>query len=125
VKDILSGFQIQGYTPAMRTFSSLLLVLAIVAGFNALVAQKAPEKIVFSSKMGDVSFDHTAHVKRANNDCSVCHDKLFPQSRASINYKAGMHKTAETAKTSCGGCHNPGGAAFETKGNCAKCHVKT
>jgi len=109
----------------MRTFSSLSLVLAIVAGLNALVAQKAPEKIVFSSKMGDVSFDHTAHLKRVNNDCSVCHDKYFPQSRASINYKAAMHKTAETAKSSCGGCHNPGGAAFETKGNCGKCHVKT
>jgi hypothetical protein len=36
-----------------------------------------------------------------------------------------MHKTAETAKTSCGTCHHPGGAAFETKGNCTtKCHIK-
>jgi hypothetical protein len=36
-----------------------------------------------------------------------------------------MHKPAETGKTSCGSCHNPGGPSFETKGNCAKCHVKS
>src|SRR5271169_3454024 len=105
----------------MRPFSSLLLAIAIAAGFNALVAQKIPEKIVFPSKMGNVTFDHTAHVKRSNNDCQVCHDKLFPRSQAAINYKTAIHKTAESAKTSCGGCHSAGGAAFETKGNCGKC----
>jgi mono/diheme cytochrome c family protein len=36
-----------------------------------------------------------------------------------------LHKTAEAAKTSCGGCHTPGGPAFESKGNCGKCHVKS
>jgi c(7)-type cytochrome triheme protein len=101
-----------------------LLVFAIASGFDALLAQKVPERLVFPSKMGNVTFDHTAHLKRANNDCAACHDKLFPQSSASINYKAGMHKTAEAAKASCAGCHNAGGAAFETKGNCGKCHVK-
>jgi len=109
----------------MRALWSVLLALTIAAGFEALLAQKAPEKMVFPSKMGNVTFDHPAHVKRANNDCAACHDKLFPQSTAPLNYKAGIHKTAEAAKTSCGGCHNPGGAAFETKANCAKCHVKT
>ena len=28
----------------------------------------------------------------------ACHDKLFPQSAAPINFKAGIHKTAEAAK---------------------------
>ena len=125
MKDILSGFLIQRYTPAMRPLRLSLVAFTIVAGFNLMMAQKAPEKLVFPSKMGNVTFDHTAHVKRANNNCAACHDKLFPQSEAPINYKPGIHKTAETAKTSCGGCHNPGGAAFETKGNCGKCHVKT
>ena len=110
----------------MRTFSSLLLALAIAAGSAALLAQKPPEKLVFPTKMGNVTFDHPAHVKRANNNCAACHDKLFPQSAtAPLNYKTGIHKTAEAAKTSCGACHNPGGPSFETKGNCAKCHVKT
>lgn len=129
VKNVLSGFQVQRYTPAM--FSSLrlvltgVLVIAMAAGCDALLAQMVQGKIVFSSKMGDVSFDHTAHVKRVNNDCSVCQDKLFPKSGAPINYKAAVHKTAETANASCGGCHDPGGAAFETKGNCGKCHMKS
>ena len=89
------------------------------------MAQKAPEKVVFQAKMGNVTFDHAAHLARAKGDCKTCHDKLFPQSStAPINFKANMHKTAEAAKTSCGGCHAAGGTAFEAKANCAKCHVK-
>jgi c(7)-type cytochrome triheme protein len=103
----------------------LTVLLALAAGFPVLLAQNAPEKMVFPSKMGNVTFDHNAHGKRANNNCAACHDKLFPQSTAPLNFKASMHKTAEAAKTSCGGCHNPGGVAFESKGNCGKCHVKS
>ena len=93
-----------------------------------LVAQdkKAPEKLTFTTKNGNVTFDHAAHLKRANGDCMVCHDKLFKQdAKAPLNFKAAIHKTAEAEKTSCGACHHPGGTAFETKGNCAKCHVKS
>jgi len=97
----------------------------IRVGFNALFAAKTPKEIVFPSSMGDVAFDHTLHVKRERNNCKACHDKLFPQSSAPINYKAAQHKTAETARTSCGGCHYPGGDAFESKGNCARCHTKS
>jgi c(7)-type cytochrome triheme protein len=54
----------------------------------------------------------------------VCHDKLFKQEKGDLKYKESMHKTAETNKTSCAACHVAGGTAFETKGNCNKCHVK-
>jgi c(7)-type cytochrome triheme protein len=108
----------------MRILSLLLLVIALSFGFEAL-AQKPPEKVVFQAKMGNVTFDHAAHVKRANANCKTCHESLFKQSSTEpINFKANLHKTAETGKTSCGFCHNPGGPSFETKGNCAKCHVK-
>ena len=87
--------------------------------------KKPPEKLSLATKNGNVTFDHAAHVKRANRDCAACHDKLFKQdAKAPLNFKAGLHKTAEAAKTSCGACHGPGGTAFESKGNCAKCHVK-
>jgi c(7)-type cytochrome triheme protein len=105
----------------------LLFTLTMAAGWGAL-AQDVPDKIVFPSKMGNVTFNHTAHLKRAKNDCGTCHPKYFQQSKDPINYKAGMHKTAETAKTSCAGCHNAAATeikAFESKGNCAKCHVKS
>jgi len=112
----------------MRPLISLLILFAVAAGIGSLLAQKvpekAPEKLVFQSKMGNVTFDHAAHLKRAKGDCAACHDKLFTQSNAPLNFKANMHKTAEEAKTSCGACHAAGGASFEAKGNCAKCHVK-
>ncbi len=110
-----------------RIFS--LAALCVALGFWGTAAlsgaTKAPEKLTFATKNGNVTFNHDAHVKRANNDCSACHDKLAPQdAKAALNYKAGMHKPAEAQKASCAGCHVAGGAAFESKGNCAKCHVK-
>ena len=103
----------------------IALYVLSVAALGVLAQEKKPPlKLVFEAKMGNVTFDHAAHVKREKNDCKVCHDKLFPQEKAPLNFKAGMHKPAETAHTSCGACHSPGGAAFETKGNCNKCHVK-
>lgn len=109
-------------------YLSFLLIPAILTICFMLLGQekKPPDKVVFTAKPGNVTFDHTAHVKLAKGDCKVCHDALFPQSKtAPLNYKAGVHKTAEASKTSCGFCHRPGGTAFEAKGNCAKCHVKT
>lgn len=104
----------------MRLFTAILFAICLAAG---LLAQQ--DKIVFQSKMGNVTFDHAAHVKLANNDCATCHDKLFQKSStAPLNFKANLHKTAEASMTSCGACHHPGGKAFETKGNCGKCHVK-
>lgn len=103
-------------------------VIIVLLGLTALLtgwAAKTPKEIVFPSKQGDVSFNHALHSKRVNNNCKTCHDKLFPESSAPINYKVAEHKAAETAKTSCGGCHYPGGDAFEAKGNCAKCHSKS
>ena len=107
----------------MRLLVAFLACLLMVVVLGALAAEE-PDKIVFDSKMGNVTFDHTKHVERAKKDCEACHDKLFPQSREPINFKKGMHKPAEAAKTSCAGCHHAGGLSFESKGNCKKCHVK-
>lgn len=110
----------------MRTLIACFFAAGLV-GTLGLLAQdkKPPEKLTFTTKNGNVTFDHAAHVKRANGDCKVCHDKLFKQdAKAALNYKAGLHKTAEAGKTACGACHAPGGTSFESKGNCAKCHVK-
>lgn len=112
----------------MRKMSAwILLTVLLTVGF-ALLAQdkKAPQKLTFTAKNGNVTFNHAAHVEAAKGDCKACHDSLFPQSAtAPLNFKPAMHKTAETAKTSCGHCHTAGGTAFESKGNCGKCHVKS
>lgn len=105
----------------------LLLLTLVLGAFSALTiqGQKPPQKVTFESKMGTVTYDHAKHLAREKGDCKVCHPKLFPQSKASIDFKAGpMHQPAEKAKTSCGACHVEGGSAFAVKGNCAKCHVK-
>lgn len=104
-----------------------LAVCLVAASLGGLLAQdqKPPEKLTFAAKNGNVTFNHSAHVKLAKGDCKACHDKLFKEdAKAPLNFKAAMHKTAETEKSSCGACHHPGGIAFESKGNCAKCHVK-
>jgi c(7)-type cytochrome triheme protein len=109
----------------MRYLIACYIAIVTLGGLALLAQPKPPEKLVFNTKQGNVTFDHAAHLKRAKDDCKTCHDKLFKQSKTEpLNYKAGLHKTAETAKMSCGSCHTPGGAAFESKGNCAKCHVK-
>jgi c(7)-type cytochrome triheme protein len=109
-----------------RYLSVLLATILLSSASTALAQEKQPPaKLVFKSKMGDVPFDHAAHVKHAKGDCKTCHPKLWPQdANAPLNYKAAMHKTAEAQKTSCGTCHHPGGASFESKANCNKCHVK-
>jgi hypothetical protein len=64
--------------------------------------KKEPEKLVFNSKFGNVTFLHAKHAEREKGDCTVCHDKLWPQdAKAPLNYKEGMHKPAEAKKTSC------------------------
>jgi c(7)-type cytochrome triheme protein len=101
---------------------SLSLVLSATA---ALAADKTPpEKLVFESKLGNVTFDHAKHVEHEKNKCETCHDGLFPQSREPINFGKGMHKPAEKSKAACAACHHEGGAAFASKGKCKTCHVK-
>ncbi len=112
----------------MRYLTAVSLALFLAGGLT-LTAQeakeKAPAKLEFKAKNGNVTFNHAAHVKREKNDCKVCHDKLWPQdAKAPLNFKAGMHKPAEAKHTSCGTCHHAGGQAFATAGNCNKCHMK-
>ncbi|MGO9095653.1 MAG: c(7)-type cytochrome triheme domain-containing protein [Bryobacteraceae bacterium] len=111
----------------MRYLMVFLLCLSVVCLLSVSAQEvKPPTKLVFQTKMGNVTYDHAAHLKRAKGDCKMCHDKLFQQSaKAPLNFKPGMHKPAEANKTSCGACHTAGGMAFPTAGNCAKCHVKT
>jgi c(7)-type cytochrome triheme protein len=111
----------------MRTLIACLLTSTLIFTFGLLAAdeKKAPDKLTFTSKNGNVPYDHLAHAKRLKDECKSCHDRLFKQdAKVPLDYKAGVHKPNEAAKSSCASCHYPGGTAFESKGNCAKCHVK-
>lgn len=111
----------------MKKVIAVLAVFAVVVAAGTLFAEdkKAPETITYTAKPGDVAFPHAKHVEAAKGDCKACHPALFEQAQGKLGtYKAGMHKTSETEKKFCGACHVAGGASFESKGNCAKCHVK-
>ena len=112
----------------MRRFlaSSTVIVVGLAFAASTLAAEdkKPLERITYDAKPGPVTFDHPKHIEAVKKDCKACHDAIFPQAKASLGYKESMHKKAETDKKSCGACHVAGGTSFESKGNCAKCHIK-
>ena len=81
-----------------------------------------PETIVFDNQYGKATFTHKLHYDRVNGDCMVCHTKIFPQSRAPINYGKALHRVAEAEGTACASCHRVGGTSFAADSHCVKCH---
>jgi len=69
--------------------------------FPAMVLARAtdpPCEITFKTKNGDVLFPHQKHVDKVEKKCDVCHDKVFAKdSKAPLNFKDKMHKTAEAS----------------------------
>ena len=93
----------------------LASIVAVTLVGSAMVAaqdKKPPEKLVFQSKRGDVVFAHATHVDREKGECATCHPKLWPQSA----------KEPPKSSDGCRTCHHAGGAAFEMKANCVRCH---
>ena len=81
-----------------------------------------PDTIVFENKYGKSTFTHKLHYERVQGDCTVCHTKIFPQSRAPINYGKALHRAAEANETVCAACHRVGGTSFAADSHCVKCH---
>jgi c(7)-type cytochrome triheme protein len=81
-----------------------------------------PETIVFDNQYGKSTFTHKLHYDRVQGDCTVCHTKIFPQSRAPLNYGKALHRAAEADETACAACHRVGGTSFAADSNCVKCH---
>ena len=87
----------------MRKLLSFAIFLSLTGASLALAqTPQPPTKLTFQAKPGAVPYDHAAHLKREKNDCKVCHPALFAQdAKAPLKFKP-VHKTFETAKTSCG-----------------------
>jgi c(7)-type cytochrome triheme protein len=81
-----------------------------------------PDTMVFENKYGNVTFNHKMHYERVKGECTVCHTKIFPQSRAPINYGKALHRAAEAEGTACAFCHRVGGTSFAADSHCVKCH---
>ena len=81
-----------------------------------------PDTIVFDNKYGKSRSPTSCTIERVKGDCTVCHTKIFPQSRAPLNYGKALHRVAEAEGTSCAYCHRVGGTSFAADSNCVKCH---
>jgi DmsE family decaheme c-type cytochrome len=94
-----------------------------VAESTESVESALPSEFVFDTKLGKVSFDHYIHIAMVGEDCTSCHNKLFPMTRDPLGYSGDLHRTAETNQSACAGCHYPGGIAFASADNCERCHA--
>ena len=98
----------------MRRLICFLATVTLV-GLATVSAQdkKPPEKIVFPSRQGAVTFLHARHIERENSDCTSCHDKLWQQTAEPLKNSQGCHT-----------CHKPDGKAFNAndRNNCVRCH---
>ena len=101
----------------MRKLTILVVVLVAVAFVSAAFAVPPGKDLTLEASMGAVTFSGKVH-KDAGLGCADCHSKIFKM-------KAGSFKmsVADHGDKFCGTCHN-GEKAFNTKGNCAKCHKK-
>ena len=104
----------------------LVLGISVLAVIGAIAALEVyASRLVFVAGSGNVTYNHKAHTIRQKFNCLACHVKTFPLYKAALNFKDVLHKNAEAEKASCAQCHRPGGEAFESRGNCKKCHVRT
>ena len=107
----------------------LMATVLLVAGLYSVrvTAKKAmPKTVVLKSKMmGDVTFNHKAHIKRAGGKCITCHHKMKTNPKKMAcrachtkktegnkpSFKNAFHKTCKGCHkkmhgpTSCKGCH--------------------
>lgn len=105
-----------------RKIVKVIAILVIAGGVAAVEYYCA--KLGYASTYGKVTYDHRIHTIRQKFACWTCHTTPFPFWKGPLTYAGILHKAAEADKTSCGLCHRPGGEAFETRGNCKKCHEK-
>ncbi len=106
----------------MKKIMLLLSATALVTLLSTLTlaASKGSDKVVFTPKMGTVTFEHHAHQKRT--ECSTCHhsgDYAKCRSCHGVDPKAPKAKNA--FHKSCKGCHKQ-----MKKGptKCKECHIK-
>lgn len=104
----------------MRKVIWMVVVALFVSSGVALSVPPGKTLEFDKSPMGIVKFDGTIHQK-AGNKCKDCHNsEMFPKMKQGT-VKISMNDLY--AGKLCGVCHN-GKRAFDTKGNCARCHIK-
>ncbi|MFO7811404.1 MAG: cytochrome c3 family protein [Pelovirga sp.] len=102
----------------MKKFA-LLLVLFAVVGFAAYAVAAPPEEVVYEVKMGNVTFDHKAHL--ATGSCKDCHHTGEMVSCKDCHNKTSEVNNKDAFHGLCIDCHKEQGAG---PAKCTECHIR-
>ena len=112
----------------LRSKVVLLLVVAVLAGAYAVVAEEnrgVENLVLIGGKSGNVPFPHWQH-QDTLKDCQTCHD-LFPQESGSIEKlkAAGELKKKKVMNSKCTKCHRALKKEGKPSGpvSCKECHT--
>lgn len=99
---------------AVKAAAALIVMFAAAQA----MAVSAGKSVEWNSSMGKVVFKGDDHAGKGMK-CNECHSKIFKMKKGA----AQMKMADLNAGKFCGECHN-GKKAFNTAGNCSKCHKK-
>ncbi len=106
----------------MKKFMILLVALAFIssAAVAVVAADKGPAEVKMPTKMGEITFNHTAHQGRT--ECATCHHAGVEAGacRSCHGAKADAPKSKKAFHKTCKGCHKKTDGPTKCKG----CHVK-
>ena len=110
-----------------RAVTYSLIALLTMSLATAVVAQslpRLPKAFDFpqsADSPGVVTFNHETHIAvQEKPDCTVCHPKLAPITKAPKGVKRAPTTHAAMLKgEACGGCHGKTASNFD---DCTKCH---
>jgi hypothetical protein len=101
----------------MKKFALLLAVIAVVG--MAAYAIAAPKEVVYEVKMGNVTFNHEAHL--ATGDCATCHHTGEQVSCKNCHTKTSKPSNKDAFHGQCIACHKEKGAG---PAKCTECHIR-
>ncbi len=106
----------------MKKMFALLMMLALLMPAGILLAHHGPKDVVFSVRMGDVTFPHGAHQDEQKIDCATCHHTGLetPKCRDCHGVKEGAPKPKDAFHKLCRSCHQDQSGPT----GCADCHKK-
>jgi len=104
----------------MKKSAIFLLAIVFMMSFIAAAIAVGPDKelVYDDGAMGKITFKGQTHAD-AGLKCPDCHPGVFAMKKGEAKMTMAEHSSGKFCNT----CHN-GQKAFDTKGNCAKCHVK-
>ena len=102
----------------MKRAAKAAAALIVMFAATQALAVSAGKSVEWNTSMGKVVFKGDDHAGKGMK-CSECHSKIFKMKKGA----AQMKMADLNAGKFCGECHNCK-KAFNTAGNCSKCHKK-